>query len=216
MKEKTPQAQGRRSAGKPLLIVISAPSGGGKTTVCQQLLAANPGLTRAVTCTTRAPRPGEKDGTDYFFLKADTFLKRVEAGRFLEHATVYGNSYGTLKSEVLEKLREGRDVLLSVDVQGVASIRKRVEEDEELRRALITVFITPQSLLVLEERLKKRGQDSAETIRKRLSVARHEIAHWEQFDYLVVSTTITEDFRRVQAIVEAEKMKQFRSAAPTL
>src|ERR1039457_1645117 len=93
--------------GGPLLILISAPSGGGKTTLCQQLLAARPEMTRAITCTTRPPRPGEKDGADYYFLDAASFLERVRAGSFLEHATVYGHSYGTLKSEVLDKLRRG-------------------------------------------------------------------------------------------------------------
>src|SRR3989454_5683189 len=116
----------------PLLVVLSAPSGGGKTTLCQQLLAARPNLTRAVTCTTREPRVGEKDGVDYYFLDATTFLKRVQAGNFLEHATVYGNSYGTLKSEVLGKMRQGLDVLLTVDVQGAATIRQHAEGDPKL------------------------------------------------------------------------------------
>src|SRR5215471_21047040 len=160
----------------PLLVIISAPSGGGKTTVCQQLLAARPGMTRAVTCTTRPPRPGERDGVDYYFLDAESFLKRVQAGNFLEHATVYGNSYGILKSEVLSKLRQGKDVVLSVDVQGAATIRQQASEDPELKRALISVFLTPPSLALLEERLKKRGTDSAATIQKRLGVARQEIA----------------------------------------
>src|SRR5580765_8550911 len=109
----------------PLLVLISAPSGGGKTTLCQQLLAARPQMTRAVTCTTRPLRPGEQDGVDYYFLDATSFLKRVQAGNFLEHATVHGNSYGVLKAEVLGKLRQGNDVLLNVDVQGAATIRDR-------------------------------------------------------------------------------------------
>src|SRR5687767_9305439 len=134
----------------PLLIVVSAPSGGGKTTLCEQLLAKHPNMTRAVTCTTREPRQGEVDGEDYYFLDAGSFLKRVQAGNFLEHATVYGNSYGTLKSEVLSKLRQGKDVLLNVDVQGAASIRVHTNDDEELRSTLVTVFLAPPSLSVLE------------------------------------------------------------------
>ena len=109
----------------PLLFVISAPSGGGKTTLCEKLLETRQDMARAITCTTRAPRPGEKDGRDYYFLDAGTFLKRVQAGHFLEHATVYGNSYGTLRGEVLDKLRSGKDVLLNIDVQGAASVRAR-------------------------------------------------------------------------------------------
>ena len=200
----------------PLLIVLSAPSGGGKTTLCQQLLATHPNLTRAVTCTTRPPREGERDGVDYYFLDAATFQKRAQAGEFLEFATVYGYRYGNMKSEVLAKLREGRDVLLSVDVQGVAAIRAKATEETELKQALITVFLTPASIAILEQRLRKRGTDPEEVIQKRLSVAREEIAKWELCDYLIISTTITEDLRRMQAILEAEKMRQFRAQPPEI
>jgi guanylate kinase len=198
----------------PLLVIISAPSGGGKTTLCQQLLAARPGMTRAVTCTTRPPREGERDGVDYYFLDASSFLKRVQAGNFLEHATVYGNSYGILKAEVLGKLRQGKDVLLNVDVQGAATIRERAMEDLELKRALISVFLTPPSMAVLEGRLRRRATDSEAVIQKRLSVARQEIAQWKHFDYLLISATISEDLGRMQAIVEAEKMRSARAVAP--
>lgn len=195
----------------PLLIVVSAPSGGGKTTLCEQLLSKHPNMTRAITCTTREPRKGEVDGQHYYFLNAESFLKRVQAGNFLEHATVYGNSYGILKSEVLSKLRQGKDVLLNIDVQGAATVRERACEDDELKRALVTVFLTPSSLEELEARLKKRGQDSAANIQKRLSVARQEIGQWKHFDYLLISTSIAEDLRRMEAIIEAEKMRQCRA-----
>jgi guanylate kinase len=200
----------------PLLVLLSAPSGGGKTTLCQQLLAARPDMTRAITCTTRDPRPGEKDNVDYYFLDADAFLTRVQAGNFLEHAKVYGHSYGTLKSEVLNKLRQGRDVLLNVDVQGAAAIRARAEEDGELKRALVSVFLTPASLTVLEARLRRRGTDSEVEIKKRLSVARQEIAQWKNFDYLLISSSINEDLRRMQAIIEAERMRSYRAVPPEI
>ena len=198
----------------PLLIVISAPSGGGKTTLCQQLLAARPDMTRAVTCTTRAPRPGEKDGVDYHFFDPTEFQARVRAGEFIEHAMVFGRSYGVLRSELLDKLRRGRDVLLNVDVQGAATIRDRTQAEPELKQALVTVFLTPPSLAVLEERLKKRAADAPEEIQKRLGVARKEIAQWNHFDYLLISSTIPEDLRRMLAIVEAEKMLAARAQPP--
>jgi guanylate kinase len=198
----------------PLLVLISAPSGGGKTTLCQKLLEARPQMARAVTCTTRPPREGENDGVDYYFLDAGSFLKRVQAGNFLEHATVYGNSYGTLKSEVLNKLRQGKDVLLTVDVQGAASIRQRADEDAELKRSLVSVFLTPPSLSMLEERLRKRGTDSPTEIKKRVSVARQEVVQWKNFDYLLISTTIGEDLRRILSIVEAERMRASRVQPP--
>lgn len=198
----------------PLLILISAPSGGGKTTLCDMLLAARPEMTRAVTCTTRAPRPGEKDGVDYYFLTAAEFLKRVQAGHFLEHATVYGHSYGLLKSELLGKLRAGRDVLLNVDVQGAATIRTAAQEEPELREALVTVFLTPASVEILEARLRKRNSDAEAVIQKRLGVAKQEVSQWKQFNYLIISTSKEEDLRRMLAVVETEKMRVLRSPAP--
>jgi guanylate kinase len=198
----------------PLLVLISAPSGGGKTTLCHELLAARSQMARAVTCTTRPPREGERDGVDYYFLDANSFLKRLQAGNFLEHATVYGNSYGILKAEVLGKLRQGKDVLLNVDVQGAATIRQKAEEDPELKRALVSVFLTPPSMDVLEGRLRKRGTDSPAVIQKRLGVARQEIAQWKHFDYLLLSASIKEDLRRMLAIVEAEKLRSARAQPP--
>jgi guanylate kinase len=204
------------SAAKPinLLIVVSAPSGGGKTTLCQALLDSNPNTVRAVTCTTRPPREGEKDGIDYYFLEAADFLKRVQAGNFLEHATVYGNSYGTLKSEVLNKLRGGKDVLLNIDVQGAETIRAKAEDDEDIRNALVTIFLAPPSLATLEERLNKRNSDSPASIQKRLSIARHEIGHWKNFDYLIISGKVGEDLAKLNSIINAEKMRNFRAKLP--
>jgi guanylate kinase len=152
------------------------------------------------------------DGVDYYFLDATSFLKRVQAGNFLEHATVFGHSYGILKSEILNKLRQGKDVLLNVDVQGAATVRDRAESDPELKVALVQVFLTPPSLNILEDRLKRRGTDSTQVIQKRLGVAKQEIAQWKNFDYLIISTSIAEDLRRMQSILEAEKMRVARLA----
>lgn len=214
MPKPAPQVQVRTP--RPLLVLISAPSGGGKTTLCEALLRARPQMTRAITCTTRDPRPGERDGVDYYFLDAGSFLKRVQAGNFLEHATVYGNSYGTLKSEVLEKLRRGRDVLLNIDVQGAATVRASALQDPELKRALVTVFLTPPSITVLEARLRKRGTDAPADIQKRLSVARQEISQWKNFDYLVLSDSVEQDLARTMAILDAEKLRTARAEMPEI
>lgn len=223
MKKKTQKpgtgTQKQKEAAKkpptpPLLILISAPSGAGKTTLVHLLLKAQPKMQRVITCTTRAPRAGEKDGVDYHFLTPMDFLRRLQAGNFIEHATVYGNSYGILKSELLDKLREGRDVLLNVDVRGAATIREQAEREPELARALVTIFLTTSSIDVLAERLKKRGADAEAVIEKRLAVARQEIAQWKNFDYLVISGEKREDLRRALAIIEAEKMRSNRSVPP--
>jgi len=213
MKSPKPKVQSPKSPAQkaPLLILISAPSGGGKTTLCRQLLRARRNMVRAVTCTTRPPRKGERNGVDYYFLQAGDFLKRVQAGNFLEHATVYGNSYGLLKSELLGKLRAGKDVLLNVDVQGAATIREKAESEPELKRALVTIFLTPTTLAEIEARLKRRGADDEAVIQKRLTFARQEIAQWKNFDYLLISTSKEEDLRRTLAIVESEKMRVTRS-----
>jgi guanylate kinase len=203
-------------ATSPLLIVISAPSGAGKTTLCHGLLAARPGVTRAITCTTRAPRGGEQDGVDYYFLRPDDFERRVRAGEFLEHAAVHGNRYGTLKSEVLARLAAGHDVLLNIDVQGAESVRQQAAADPVLRAALVNVFLTPATMDELERRLRHRATDSEEVIQRRLAAAREELAQWDRFDYLILSQTPQDDLRRLQVIVDAEKLHVGRTQAPRL
>lgn len=195
----------------PIILLISAPSGGGKTTVCSGLLAANPNLRRVVTCTTRPPRPGEVNGVDYHFFSPEDFARRVAADEFLEHAKVYDRSYGTLKSSALDLLAAGQDVLLNIDVQGAASVRHRARTDAILGRALVTVFLTPASLTELEGRLRGRGSDSEAEVARRLAEARVEAAQAGEFDYLVVSGTREDDARRMQAIYEAERLRKTRA-----
>ena len=195
----------------PIILLISAPSGGGKTTVCSALLAANTGLRRVVTCTTRLPRPGEQDGVDYHFFTPEDFARRSGAGEFLEHATVYGRSYGTLKSSVLDLLAAGNDVLLNIDVQGAASVRKVATSDPVLSGALVTVFLTPPTLAELGSRLRGRGADAEDVVLRRLAEARVEAARWTEFDYLVVSGARADDSRRMQAIHDAERLRRSRA-----
>ena len=201
---------------KPLLVLISAPSGAGKTTLCDELLKVDPRVQRAITCTTRAPRPGEQDGVHYYFLAPAAFQQRVVAGEFLEHATVHGNSYGTLKSEVQTRLRAGHDVLLNIDVQGAASVRARAAESPELARALCQVFIVAPSLVELERRLRTRASDAEDVIQCRLAAARKEMACWKDFDYLVVNDSVPAGLARLQAIIEAERMSVARVEPPEL
>ncbi len=193
-----------------ILLLISAPSGGGKTTVCAAMLARNPRLRRVITCTTRAPRAGEVQGIDYHFLEMAEFGRRVEAGEFLEHADVYGNRYGTLRSSVVEVLRGGADVLLNSEGPGAASIRKAAAGDVEWGAALVTVFLTPSTLSELEKRLRGRGSDAEEVVARRLEAAGGEVEEARHFDYVVVSGTREEDQARVQAVYEAEQVRRHR------
>ncbi len=200
----------------PVLLLVSAPSGAGKTTVCQGLLAAQPALARAITCTTRPPRSGEEEGRDYYFLSPAEFERRVRQGEFLEHAEVYGHRYGTLRAEVRRRLEAGQDVLLNIDVQGAASVRAAASDDALLRAALVTVFLTTPSLEELARRLTGRATDSPETIQRRLAVARSELTKAPDFDYLLISGTMEEDRRRLETIYQAEKLRSSRVPLPDL
>ena len=198
----------------PLLVLVSAASGAGKTTLLHRVLAARPDMKRAVTCTTRPPRRGEEDGIDYYFLPEKRFMQLLLAGKFVEHAKVYGYSYGLLRAELLKKLRAGTDVLINVDVQGAATIRGKAAADPELQRSLVTIFMTPASIAEIEARLRKRGTDSEKVIQRRLRAAKREIKHWHRFDYLLVSDTMEADLSRALTIIDVEKMRTARSVAP--
>lgn len=197
-----------------ILFLLSAPSGAGKTTVCRRLLSANRNLARIVTCTTRAPREGETNGLDYHFLSREEFEDKADADAFLESAKVHGHRYGTLKSGVLQKVEGGQDALLNIDVQGAALLRRRAEAEPWLRQCLATVFLTPSSFAELERRLRKRGSEAEADVHKRLAAAKRELAASEAFDYLVISESMEEDCRRMQIILEAEKMRRRRMCLP--
>jgi guanylate kinase len=184
-----------------ILFVISAPSGAGKTTLVQSLRKA-PGFYYSVSCTTRTPRTGEIDGEDYRFFSASDFHARIAAGDFLEHAQVHGDCYGTLREPVVTNLEDGVDVLIDIDTQGAATIRKYA--DPIIREALADIFIMPPDLQELRRRLEKRGTETAQQIESRLATAKREMESWRDYRYTVTSGSIQEDLQRVRQIMSAE------------
>jgi len=194
-----------------LIIVVSAPSGGGKSSLCQRLLNWSPNLVYSVSCTTRAPRGGEQHGQDYFFLTRPDFEAKIAGGEFLEYAEYNGNYYGTPRPFIEARLTAGKDVLLDVEVQGASQLIQRVRAGAfAYPNALVTIFLMPPSLELLETRLRRRGTDSAETIRNRLAIAEREMAHWPEYDYVIVSGHLDDDFAQGKAIVIAEKCRTLR------
>jgi guanylate kinase len=185
-----------------ILFVISAPSGTGKTTLCENL-RATPDFIYSVSCTTRPPRPGEIDGTDYHFLTHEAFREKIARGEMLEYAQVHGNYYGTLKATVKEALAHGTDVLLDIDVQGATTIRKT--DDEMVRDSLVDVFIMPPTLDELEKRLRKRGTETEEQVQQRLCTGREELKLWPLYKYTILSGSMEEDLQKFRAIMRAER-----------
>jgi len=195
-----------------MLLVVSGPSGSGKTTLCRRL--ADCGEVRySISCTTRPPRPGEVNGTDYHFLSRAEFESRLAAGEFLEHAKVHGNLYGSLKSEVLQHLASGLDVVMDIDVQGAHQVRNCA--DAEIRRAFVDLFVMPASGDELLARLSGRGTDSAEVISVRMTNALEEMRHWGKYAYLLHSGTRDEDYSRFVGLVTAERMRVTRIKGTT-
>ena len=190
-----------------ILFVISAPSGGGKSTLLR-LLAEKPDFVYSVSCTTRKPRPGEEDGRDYHFLSVADFERKVKAGDFLEYAKVHGNYYGTLRQNVLDGLAAGQDILIDVDIQGAAQIRSNAEG--ECDAAMVDVFLMPPSMVELERRLRKRATETEEQLAVRLGNAAGEMAEWRNYRYVIVSGLAAADFERFRAIMVAERMRASR------
>lgn len=195
-----------------LILVVSAPSGGGKSSLCQRLLNWSPNIVYSVSCTTRAPRGGEQNGQDYFFLSTEEFEKKIAAGEFIEHANYNNHYYGTPRGFVEEQLAAERDVLLDIEVQGAMQVAQYVRGGTfAYPDALVTVFLMPPSLELLETRLRRRGTDSDEAIRKRLALAQQEMAYWPKYDYVIVSGRLDDDFEQGKAIVIAEKCRTTRA-----
>jgi guanylate kinase len=193
---------------KPVLMVVSAPSGAGKTTLCSRLMKEFESVVYSISCTTRAPRGAEQDGVDYFFLTHEQFDARVAKGDFLEYATVHGNSYGTLKETLTQALGSGRDVLLDIDVQGAALIRAvlaKMNPGDALADAFLDVFITPPSMEELRRRLCGRGTDAAEAIEKRLAKARHEMDQQIHYAHVVVNDDLDQAYAELRRIFSQKR-----------
>jgi guanylate kinase len=196
-----------RHTRRGILFVLSAPSGGGKSTLLN-LLKPTCDFVYSTSCTTRPPRPGEVDGRDYYFISPEEFERRMLVGDFLEHARVHTHRYGTLRETVMKHLLNGDDVLIDVDVQGAAAIRHNA--DAELRSSLVDVFLMPASLQELRRRLLKRGTEDQATLELRLRNAVTEMAEWQSYRYTILSGEPEEDLTNFRAIMLAERMRSHR------
>lgn len=199
MSDADPQITGWQRHG--ILFILSAPSGAGKSSLLNAI-RPNADFLFSVSCTTRAPRPGEKDGVDYHFISREEFERRIEDGEFLEYAFVHGNYYGTLRENVTRELIAGRDVLLEIDVQGAATVRGH---SGEIADSLADVFLMPPTFEVLRQRLFKRGTESPEQLELRLGNAKREMEAWSEYRYLIVSGTVEEDAANFLSIMRAER-----------
>jgi guanylate kinase len=195
---------GSEIARRGLMLVLSSPSGAGKTTIASQLIKKDSGIELSVSCTTREKRKGEKEGKHYYFVSREAFQRMRDRGDFLEWALVFGNLYGTPRKAVEQMLSKGRDVLFDVDWQGARKLRKIAKND------VVAVFILPPSAMALEERLEFRAKDSEEVVFKRMRGAGNEIKHWKEYDYIVVNYNIEKSVDAVHAILKAERLRRSR------
>lgn len=184
-----------------LMLVLSSPSGAGKTTISRELLELEPDLSMSVSATTRPARPGEVEGKDYFFITKEKFHEMVENDEFLEHATVFENSYGTPRAPVETALSAGKDVLFDVDWQGAQELRDKATKD------LVSIFVLPPSKDELERRLHARAQDPADVIAKRMAKASDEMSHYDSYDYIVINVEVDDSVNEVQSILRAERLR---------
>jgi len=195
---------GSSGARRGLLLVLSSPSGAGKTTLSRALLARDPNISMSVSATTRKPRPGEVDGRDYSFVDPSRFSAMRDNGELLEWARVFDNFYGTPAAPVEAAVRAGRDVLFDIDWQGTQQLAEKMAGD------LVRVFILPPSAAALEERLKGRNQDPSEVVAKRMAAAAAELSHWAEYDYVIVNSDVEQSVAALEAIVSAERLRRER------
>ena len=201
---KAERAQQHAIARRGLMLVLSSPSGAGKTTLSRKLLEADPAVELSVSVTTRKQRPGEIAGRDYHFIDAARFEAMVKQGELLEWAQVFGHRYGTPRAPVQAALANGHDVLFDIDWQGTQQLRDKAAPD------LVSIFVLPPSMSDLEQRLRRRAQDPDDVIRTRMATAADEMSHWAEYNYIVINTDIDRAFNEVQTILAAERLKRER------
>ena len=192
---------------KGVLVILSSPSGAGKTSIARALVEENKNFLFSVSATTRKSRPGEVNGREYHFLTVNEFRERINDGQFLEHAKVFGNLYGTPLEPVMESINNGKDLIFDVDWQGGKQIRS-----SSLSKFVISIFILPPSIKVLQERLMKRAQDSSETVKDRMTKSIGEIMHWKEYDYVIVNNDFEQTLDEVKSIITSEKLRRVRNS----
>tara|TARA_B110000483_G_scaffold10250_1_gene12051 strand:+ start:190 stop:825 length:636 start_codon:yes stop_codon:yes gene_type:complete len=189
---------------KGVMLVLSSPSGAGKSSICKSLMSLDTNLSLSISTTTRKKRPNENSGEDYFFVSTEKFKEMLNNNHFLEHASVFDNYYGTDKSLVEKKINNGEDLIFDIDWQGAQQLREKMRED------IVSIFILPPNKKELERRLKSRGQDSAKVVKKRMDGASAEITHWAEYDYVVINEDLNQSVKAVLVILKAERMKRTR------
>ena len=192
---------------KGVLVILSSPSGAGKTSIARALVEENKNFLFSISATTRKSRPGEVNGREYHFLTVNEFRERINDGQFLEHAKVFGNLYGTPLEPVMESINDGKDLIFDVDWQGGKQIRS-----SSLSKFVISIFILPPSIKALQERLMKRAQDSSETVKDRMTKSIGEIMHWKEYDYVIVNNNFEQTLHEVKSIITSEKLRRVRNS----
>ena len=192
---------------KGVLVILSSPSGAGKTSIARALVEENKNFLFSVSATTRKSRPGEVNGREYHFLTVDEFREKINDGQFLEHAKVFGNLYGTPLEPVMESINDGKDLIFDVDWQGGKQIRS-----SSLSKFVISIFILPPSIKALHQRLMKRAQDSSETVKDRMTKSIGEIMHWKEYDYVIVNNDFEQTLDEVKSIITSEKLRRVRNS----
>ena len=192
---------------KGVLVILSSPSGAGKTSIARALVEENKNFLFSVSATTRKSRPGEVNGKEYHFLTVNEFREKINDGQFLEHAKVFGNLYGTPLEPVMESINNGKDLIFDVDWQGGKQIRR-----SSLSKFVISIIILPPSIKALQERLMKRAQDSSETVKDRMTKSIGEIMHWKEYDYVIVNNNFEQTLYEVKSIITSEKLRRVRNS----